>query len=134
MNYLTIEEIIAMNYALIKQYSPLEMIGVRELGALEMVVAQPQQAVFEEELYPNVYDKAYVLYTKLIKNHCFHNGNKRTAALALLVFLKRNLILLEVTNADIEDMTVGIAMDEYSKKEIVSWIQKNSNSLNTKND
>lgn len=70
----------------------------------------------------------------LIKNHCFHNGNKRTAALALLVFLKRNLILLEVTNADIEDMIVRIAMDEYSKKEIVSWIQKNSKNLNTKND
>ncbi|WP_242551060.1 type II toxin-antitoxin system death-on-curing family toxin [Enterococcus ureilyticus] len=125
MKYLTIEEVIAMNYALIKRYSPCEVIGVKEMGALEMVIAQPKQEVFGEELYPTVFDKAYILYEKLIKKHCFHNGNKRTAVLALLVFLKRNGFVLEVDDSELEDMSVGIAVNEVSQEEVVSWLEKN---------
>ncbi|MBO0473653.1 death on curing protein [Enterococcus sp. DIV0840] len=124
MKYLTIEEIIAMNYALIKCYSPREVIGVREMDALEMVVAQPKQEVFGKELYPTIFDKAYILYKKLIKKHCFHNGNKCTAVLALLVFLKRNGLILEVKDSELEDMSVGIAINEFSQEEVVSWMKK----------
>ncbi|SFH54826.1 type II toxin-antitoxin system death-on-curing family toxin [Pisciglobus halotolerans] len=123
MNYLTIEEIIAMNYALIKRYSPREMIGVKDKSALEMTIAQPKQNVFDKELYPTVYDKAYILYFNLIKKHCFHNANKRTAVLALLVFLKRNGIELIVDKEELEEMTVAIAIDVVSKDEISAWIQ-----------
>ncbi|MFD2308602.1 type II toxin-antitoxin system death-on-curing family toxin [Enterococcus termitis] len=126
MKYLTIEEVIAMNYALIKRYSPLEVIGVKEMGSLEMVIAQPKQEVFGKELYPTVFDKAYILYEKLIKKHCFHNGNKRTAVLAMLIFLKRNGFILKVKDCELEDISVGIAVNEVSQEEVVSWLEKNS--------
>ena len=104
-----LEEVIAMNYALIKRYSPQEIIGVKEMGALEMIIAQPKQAVFDKELYPTIFDKAYILFEKLSKKHCFHNANKRTAVLALLVFLKRNHYLLKVEDKELEDITVNVA-------------------------
>lgn len=46
IQYLTIEEVIVMNYALIKGYSLQKIIGVKEVDALEMIITQLKQSVF----------------------------------------------------------------------------------------
>ena len=37
------------------RHSPGEMIGVKDANALDMAVKQPSQAVFNQELYPEIY-------------------------------------------------------------------------------
>lgn len=34
------------------------MIGVKDANALDMAVKQPSQAVFNQELYPEIYEKS----------------------------------------------------------------------------
>src|SRR5579864_5512617 len=68
-----------------------------DLGRLDASVTQPFQAAFGVEFYPTIPAKAACLFYGLIENHCFHNGNKRTAVLAIDQFLtaNRHLLLLD---------------------------------------
>lgn len=90
MRYLSTKEIIKINAKVILRHSPGEMIGVKDANALDMAVKQPSQAVFNQELYPEIYEKAAILAINLAKKHPFHNGNKRTALVAMLLFLQLN--------------------------------------------
>lgn len=83
MRYLTSEEIVKMNTIQIYTYSPKEIIGVKDINGLEM-------SVFGVELYPKIEEKAAILMINIIKKHPFHNGNKRTAFMAMDVFLGLN--------------------------------------------
>lgn len=121
MKYLSLEEIVAMNYALIRRYSPGELVGVKDMNALEMTVALPKQEVFNKELYPTVLDKAYILFFNLIKKHCFHNANKRTATLALLLFLKRNDIDVQISQKNLEELAIGVVLDQIDKKQFMTY-------------
>lgn len=49
------------------------MIGVKDANALDMAVKQPSQAVFNQELYPEIYEKAAILAINLAKKHPFKN-------------------------------------------------------------
>lgn len=71
MNYLTVRDIVKINAKLITKTSKGEMIGVRDVVALERTVEQPKQIVFGEELYPSIYDKAAILSINLAKRHPF---------------------------------------------------------------
>ena len=90
MRYLTSEEIVKMNTIQIYTYSPKEIIGVKDINGLEMSVNQLSQSVFGVELYPKIEEKAAILMINIIKKHPFHNGNKRTAFMAMDVFLGLN--------------------------------------------
>ncbi len=87
---LTENQLIAINLYLNKRYSPDEIIGVKDSSALHMCVNSVHATAFGEEVYPTVIDKATILFINLIQKHCFHNGNKRTAFVALRTFLAMN--------------------------------------------
>ena len=61
-------------------------------------VGRPFQTAFQEDLYPSIFDKAAALFHSLIANHPFHNGNKRTAVMALEHFLLANGYFLILGN------------------------------------
>ena len=93
INRLTVENIIKFNAYVIGTLSPKETIAIKDVSALQMSVAQPNQVVqvvFDEELYKIIYEKAAILFINIATKYCFHNGNKRTAWLSLVVFFDIN--------------------------------------------
>lgn len=90
INNLTAENIIKFNAYVIGTLSPKETIAIKDAPALQMSVAQPNQVVFDEELYKTIYEKAAILFINIATKHCFHNGNKRTAWISLVVFFDIN--------------------------------------------
>ncbi|GFH40040.1 type II toxin-antitoxin system death-on-curing family toxin [Lactococcus insecticola] len=56
-----------------------------------MIVEQPKQIAFGQELYPTVWIKAAFILQKITKKHAFSDGNKRTAIQAALSFLHINV-------------------------------------------
>ncbi|MBD2870793.1 type II toxin-antitoxin system death-on-curing family toxin [Paenibacillus arenilitoris] len=88
--FLTKEEVISAHYFMMKRMNDAEQAGVKDHGLLESAIHRPQQTIFEEDAYPNLFDKAAALLESLVKNHCFHNGNKRTAYLVTKSFLMLN--------------------------------------------
>lgn len=128
--YLTEEQIVLINVMQIETYNPTEQVGVKEPNALNMCVEQPKQEVFGRVLYPTLEDKAAILYELLVNKHCFYNGNKRTAAMALYTFLSLNGFELTASNQDLVEFTVSIAElrgeDKLTHSQIVAWIMDNS--------
>jgi len=59
--------------------------GVRDLGLIESAIARPYTGY-----YRSIYRKAAALTESLSKNHGFIDGNKRSALLALHLFLDRS--------------------------------------------
>src|ERR687885_138020 len=84
MRYLTVEEVLKLHERVIEQRGGST--GVRDRGALESAVAQPQMTFAGEDLYPTVVDKAAALGFSLTMNHPFVDGNKRTAHAAMRCF------------------------------------------------
>ena len=121
MRYLTIDEIFAIHDRAIREYggSP----ELLDLGRLEATLAVPRQTMFGEELYPDIFSKAAILFYLLIKNHPFVDGNKRTAFLALMRFLNINGYTLNATNDELYQFTIDVASSVSTKEEVEMWIR-----------
>lgn len=70
----------------------------RDRGLVQSAVARPFQAAFGKELFRTIPEKAAALFHSLIANHPFDNGNKRTAVIALDLFLSANGLFLYLDN------------------------------------
>ena len=63
---------------------------LRDAGLLDSACHRPSATVFGEDAYPTLILKAAALLHSLTANHPFIDGNKRTAWLATVVFLRDN--------------------------------------------
>ena len=72
----------------------------RDQGLLSSAVARPFQSAFGEDRHKTTIRKAAALFHSLIANHPFHNGNKRTAIIAMNLFLEANGWFLMLSHAD----------------------------------
>lgn len=87
--------------------------------------------MFGEELYPDLFSKAAILFYLLVKNHPFVDGNKRTAALTLIEFLERNGYTLNATNDELYQFTIDVASSVLTKEEVELWIRDKAIRLNS---
>ncbi len=72
----------------------------------------------------DIFDKASVLLIELIVGHPFASGNRRTAFIATLDFLKLNRAKFGITdNIQNANVLKGIREGYYSKNEIKEWIK-----------
>ncbi|HQL34219.1 MAG TPA: virulence protein RhuM/Fic/DOC family protein [Treponemataceae bacterium] len=85
-------------------------------------------AVFQsfngKDVYPTIEEKAANLLYFIVKNHSFHDGNKRIAAAVFLLFLDRTDLLLENGKKRIPDrtlvaLTIMIAESNPQEKELI---------------
>lgn len=65
---------------------------------------------------------AYLFHIAM--NHAFHDGNKRTAALATLIFLEVNGAELLPPPDDLEQITLRVAASQCSKEELTEWMRR----------
>jgi len=72
--------------------------GCRDRGLLESAVNRPFQSAFGRDAYPDLTVKAAALFHSLVANHCFVDGNKRTAVITLNEFLLSNGYVLALGN------------------------------------
>jgi len=81
IRYLTVQEVIAIDLAMIQRYSPDEQIGVKDSGLLESAVLRPQSSAFGADAYPTIFEKAIALFQLLgqnqesvaiVRTHCFN--------------------------------------------------------------
>ena len=122
MRYLTTEELIALHAKLIAQSggSP----GLRDRGALESAVAQPEMSFGGEDLYPTVAEKAAALGHSLIQNHCFIDGNKRIGHAAMEVMLVMNGYEIEANVEEQERIILAVASGQLSREEFATWVEQ----------
>ncbi|MGD8241105.1 MAG: type II toxin-antitoxin system death-on-curing family toxin [Armatimonadota bacterium] len=64
--------------------------GLRDEGLLESALAQSMMQFEGEYLHPNVFTMAAAYMFRVVGNHPFVDGNKRTGLACALVFLEAN--------------------------------------------
>jgi len=97
--------------------------GTRDRGRLEAAVATQTQSVSGRELYVSLCGKAAALCRGIIADHPFVDGNKRTGIMAALLFMEWNGISTKLTDAELEDFAVRIAIDHLDIPAISAWLE-----------
>jgi death-on-curing protein len=126
IRYLSVQEVIAINVAVIQKYSPGEQIGVKTSSLLESAVLRPQSSAFGDEAYPTLFDKAAALFESLGQNHPFQNANKRTAFSALVIFLRYNGYHLVMNPKAAENLTVDMVNHHYTLQDLSAILSEHS--------
>ncbi|MBT2427135.1 type II toxin-antitoxin system death-on-curing family toxin [Streptomyces sp. ISL-112] len=97
---------------------------VRDAGLLESAVHRPSAAMFGEEAYPDLIDKAAALLQSLAVNHPFFDGNKRTAWLSCVTFLAMNGVDLRPDIDAAERLVIDVATGETDEIKAISQGQR----------
>ena len=71
--------------------------GLRDRGALEAAIFRPQTGY-----YKDLIEEAAALWESLSQNHPFVDGNKRTAIVSTLAFLRVNGLATTASDADVK--------------------------------
>lgn len=124
-----------VNYSgeqIILKVSSTEISGVREPGALEMLVNAPKEKVFGQELYPTIYDKGAILAMNLAAKHVFHNENKRTAYIAMNIFMEFNGFYTDGGYQEGIDFVLNLVLDHEDHSNFEKFKQRISEQLEQK--
>jgi death-on-curing protein len=106
-----IHERLATDFATVND--PISPSGVRSMDLLASAVGRQHTSNGTVFKYDTPYSSAAALAYGLCCNHAFHNGNKRTALVSMLVHLDRNrLVLRKTTQSDVYDLILKVAKRE----------------------
>lgn len=136
--------ILGIHYHLVEHFAksddPLEPCGTKSDDLLESACARPFMTAHGKEIFSTEYEKAAALFHAIISNHCFQNGNKRTALLSTLYYLgEQNIWVDRCNDEEMYEFTRRIAAHEIARDReeeipaIVSWLERNSRRI-VKND
>lgn len=85
---------------------------VRDHGLLESALGRPRAAVFGQDAYASIHEKAAALLHSLARNHALVDGNKRLALAATIAFYGMNGVRLTFSNDEAYDLVVAVAAGE----------------------
>jgi death-on-curing protein len=124
VNTLTVEEVCRIHEVVINDFAtsadPAGEGGVRSQALLESAVGRQHAGFGPFKKYPDAVSNAASLTYGICNDHAFHNGNKRTALVAMLAHLDKNRVALkgDVRQNDLYDMMLSIATHEFTTERI----------------
>jgi death-on-curing protein len=121
IKYLTLEEVLKMHDVFIAKYGGLK--GVRDLNLLMSAIETPKAAMFGNDLYPTIYDKAAAYLYHLVQNHPFNDANKRTGFGAAYLFLQANKVPILLSDESFESLVIEVAQGKVTKEEIAHILE-----------
>lgn len=98
---------------------------VRDKKLLESAMAQPQMTIFGSYACKDIFEMAASYCFHITKNHPFFDGNKRTALLVTLIFLKKNGYIFK-PKIDLYDLMLNVAASKISKENIAQFFRENT--------
>ncbi|MFB8773079.1 type II toxin-antitoxin system death-on-curing family toxin [Streptomyces broussonetiae] len=114
--YLSAEDVLAIAGRAVDD----QRIVVRDAGLLESAVHRPSAAMFGQEAYSDLFDKAAALLQSLAVNHPFVDGYKRTAWVSCVVFLALNDVQLRPDVDAAERLVIAVATGSVDEVKVIS--------------
>lgn len=118
----TEEQIIRLNTGFVLRSR--EKYGLVNRAGLLSALGRPVHGVGDQYLYKSIHEMAAALLQALATNHPFVAGNKRTALMAMEVFLHRNGHVLIASDDDKYEFVVDVVTHQLDFPEIVQWLQR----------
>lgn len=135
-----LHNLLSQNVHLLEAMDAVEPPGVKNEGMLESAVERQNTGFGEFNKYPDYYSNCATLVYGIIKNHSFHNGNKRAGLLALIKHLYVNGYVLnpQLNSDEIYEFLIAIAdskIKDFHKKyrKIYSFIRSKAEKKNDEN-
>jgi len=100
--------------------------GIRDLGLLQSALAMPAAGFGGSYLHTDLHEMAAAYLFHIARNHPFIDGNKRTGAVAALVFLSVNAVEFTADENALEKAVRSVAEGEWDKAKLADFIPKNS--------
>jgi death on curing protein len=120
--HLSIDIIREIHAEAIKQFGGLN--GVRDENLLASAVLTPQSSFGGKSPYADLVEIAAAYLFYVCKNHPFLDGNKRTAMMAAIVFLRLNGIEPLPDNAEWERLMLDVASSRINRDETTRRLRK----------
>ncbi len=96
--------------------------GVRDMGLLESALARPVQL----EAYgdPDAFDLAAAYAYGIARNHSFVDGNKRTAYVVCMLFLRLHGLEIKAPGPDRVILFERLGKGEVQPEELAGWLRE----------
>jgi death-on-curing protein len=102
--------------------------GIRDQGLFESAMDRPRNLFVYSEPAATIFQLAAAYAYGLAKNHAFVDGNKRTAFVVCLSFLKQNGIVVTASQEMRYLTFYALAAGDLAEAELAEWLRKNSQS------
>lgn len=103
--------------------------GIRDQGLFESAMDRPRNLFVYAEPPPTLYQIAAAYAFGLAKNHAFVDGNKRTAFVVCLSFLKQNGIVINASQEMRYLTFYALAAGDLAEAELAEWLRQNSQAI-----
>ncbi|ABC44075.1 death-on-curing protein [Salinibacter ruber] len=114
------EKVAAIHDDPLKQHGGLP--GARDEGAVESALARPKHLqTYGDD--PSVHRLAAACGVGLARNHSYRGGNKRTAFMAMYVFLRLNGPRIDVEEMAVVDLMRSVAQSDGGEEKLVVWLE-----------
>jgi death-on-curing protein len=121
-NWLREDVILAIHLEQLAEHGGGE--GVRDLGLLQSALARPLNLAAYGA--PDVADLAAAYAFGIARNHPFIDGNKRTAYVAMELFLTLNGHNLTASDADAVLTFLALAAGDLDEPALAAWVRRHS--------
>ncbi len=123
-DFLSLEDVLTLHADQVALYGGDQ--GVRDLGLLESAIAQPQATFGGECLHKDLFEMAAAYLFHTVQNHPFLDGNKRTGAVAALVFLDINGVEVTAPKGSVYAVTMSVANGQAGKAEVAAFFRSHA--------
>ncbi|MCS3664570.1 death-on-curing protein [Salinibacter ruber] len=124
--WLTRKIVDAIHADQLKQHGGLP--GARDEGAVESALARPKHLqTYGDD--PSVHRLAAAYGAGLARNHGYRDGNKRTAFMAMYVFLRFNDQQVDAKEAVVVDLMKAVAQGDCEEEKLTAWLDGHTVSI-----
>lgn len=134
---LTPDDVVKIHNILVADFAqspdPIFPAGVKDNNLLESAVSRQHVGFGDKLKYPTAHASAATLAFGICNNHAFHNGNKRTALVAMMAHLDKNdLTFFNLPHDELYKMIIALA--DHRMTDIVRMKKKSAKAASADDD
>lgn len=125
IKFISREIIIEINREMIDRFGGAYFQGNNNLqnpAPLSYILEAIQNPIYGKDLYPTIFKKAAAIGHRIICEHVFYDGNKRTAFEVMRLFLSINGYYLRIDSETIDE-ALDVAKGQVSIEDLANWLE-----------
>jgi death on curing protein len=120
--FLSLAEVLEIHQDQVARYGGAS--GIRDIELLKSALGMPSATYGGQFLHTDIFEMAAAYLFHLVKNHPFVDGNKRTGAVAALIFLALNNFDFDAPEDDFAEMVLAVVRGDLDKADVAVFIRR----------
>jgi death-on-curing protein len=120
--FLSLPEVLEIHQDQVTRYGGAS--GIRDIELLKSALGMPSATYGGQFLHTDIFEMAAAYLFHLVKNHPFVDGNKRTGAVAALIFLVLNNFDFDAPEDDFAKMVLAVVRGDLDKADVAVFIRR----------